>query len=94
MKESGNYTRKDFLHEAAKLDGFYVPSLYDVTYNEDSTVKAYTPIYDDIPTKVEKRIISDMDKAYFPDKVVMPYIETVHDRVVLEVTADTRPTTC
>ncbi|MBQ2686858.1 MAG: TIGR03960 family B12-binding radical SAM protein [Clostridia bacterium] len=85
MKESGNYTRKDFLHEAAKLDGFYVPSLYDVTYNEDGTIKAYTPVYDDIPTKIQKRIIKDLDTSYYPDKVVMPYIDCVHDRMMLEV---------
>ncbi|MBQ8509349.1 MAG: TIGR03960 family B12-binding radical SAM protein [Clostridia bacterium] len=84
MKEAGTYTRAAFLHEAAKLDGFYVPSLYDVSYNEDGTVKAYTPRYDDIPTRITKRIIRDMDKAYYPDKFVMPYIETVHDRIILE----------
>ena len=86
MKDEGRYTRADFLHEAARtIKGVYVPSLYDVSYNEDGTIKAYTPIYDDIPAKIEKRIIEDMDKAYFPEKVVMPYIETVHDRVMLEV---------
>ena len=86
MKDEGRYTKSDYLHEAAKtITGIYVPSLYDVTYNEDGTVKAYTPKYDDIPTKVQKRIMTDMDKSYFPDKVVMPYIETVHDRVMLEV---------
>lgn len=85
MKENGTYTRKAFLHEAAKIEGFYVPSLYDVTYNEDGTVKAYTPKYDDIPTKIRKRIIKDLDNVYFPDKLVMPYIETVHDRTMIEV---------
>ena len=86
MKDEGRYTKADYLHEAAKtITGIYVPSLYDVTYNEDGTVKAYTPMYDDIPTKIQKRIMTDMDKSYFPDKVVMPYIETVHDRVMLEV---------
>lgn len=86
MKEDGTYTRNGFLHEAArKIKGTYVPSFYDVTYNEDGTVKAYTPIYDDIPKKVTKRIMQDMDKAFFPDKVVMPYIETVQDRIMLEV---------
>ena len=85
MKEDGSYTRKAFLHEAAKLEGFYVPSLYDVTYNEDGTVKAYTPICEDVPNKVTKRIMRDMDRSYYPDKVVMPYIETVHDRIMLEV---------
>ena len=86
MKENGSYTRAAFLRRAAStIEGVYVPSLYDVSYNEDGTIKAYTPIYDDIPAKIEKRIIEDMDKAYFPEKVVMPYIETVHDRVMLEV---------
>ncbi len=85
MKDSGEYTRAEFLHRAAKIPGFYVPSLYEVSYNEDGTIKEYRPIYDDIPTKITKRIIKDMDKAYFPDKFVMPYIETVHDRIMLEV---------
>ena len=86
MKDEGRYTRNAFLHEAQRtIKGVYVPSFYEVSYKEDGTIKAYTPIYDDIPTKIEKRIVADMDKAYFPGKVVMPYIETVHDRVMLEV---------
>ncbi len=86
MKEDGSYTRQGFLHEAAKtIPGVYVPSLYRVTYHDDGTVEAYTPVYDDIPVKVQKQIIRDMDTAYFPDRVVMPYIETVHDRIMLEV---------
>ena len=85
MKLDGKYNRADFLHEASKIQGIYVPSLYSVSYNEDGTVKAYEPIYDDIPRRVTKCIIKDMDKAYFPKKLVMPYIETVHDRIMLEV---------
>ncbi len=86
MKDEGNYTKEAYLHEAARsIEGIYVPSLYDVSYNDDGTIKAYTPKYDDIPTKIKKRIIKDMDKAYFPERAVMPYIETVHDRVMLEV---------
>ena len=86
MKEDGTYTRAGFLHEAARtIPGVYVPSLYDVTYNADGTIKAYTPIYDDVPKTVQKQIIKDLDKVYFPDQVVMPYIETVHDRIMLEV---------
>ena len=84
MKKKGNYTKEAFLHEVAKLGGFYVPSLYDVTYKEDGTIAAITPKYDDIPKKVLKRIIKDLDKVYFPEKPVMPYIETVHDRIMLE----------
>ena len=67
------------------VGGIYVPSLYDVTYNEDGTIKAYTPVFDDIPSKITKRIMPDMDKSYFPKQVVMPYIETVQDRIMLEV---------
>lgn len=85
MKENGTYTRAAFLHEIAKHEGFYVPSLYEVTYHEDGTVRAYTPKYDDIPRKIKKRIIKDMDQAIYPQKLVIPYIETVHDRVMLEV---------
>ncbi|MBO5305147.1 MAG: TIGR03960 family B12-binding radical SAM protein, partial [Clostridia bacterium] len=86
MKESGHYSKQEFLHEAARtIGGLYVPSFYDVTYYDDGTVKEYRPIYDDIPTKITKRIMKDMDASYFPEKVVMPYIETVHDRIMLEV---------
>ncbi|MBQ7383707.1 MAG: TIGR03960 family B12-binding radical SAM protein [Clostridia bacterium] len=86
MKDEGRYTKAEYLHEAARsIEGIYVPSLYEVSYNEDGTVKEYKPKYDDIPKTVRKRIMKDMDKSYFPKKVVMPYIETVHDRVMLEV---------
>jgi radical SAM superfamily enzyme YgiQ (UPF0313 family) len=86
MKEEGTYTRSAFLHEAAKIgQGIYVPSLYDVTYNENGTVKAYTPVYDDVPEKVTKCIMKDLDKAFFPEKVVIPNIEAVQERIMLEV---------
>jgi radical SAM family uncharacterized protein len=85
MKEEGSYTREAFLHEAAKLEGFYVPSLYEVTYRKDGKIEAYRPKYEDIPKRIRKRIMKDLDTSYYPDKVVMPYIETVQDRIMLEV---------
>ena len=86
MKEEGTYTRAAFLHEAARtIKGIYVPALYEVDYNADGTIKSVARKYDDIPEKVEKCIIADMDKSFFPDKLVMPYIGTVHDRIMLEV---------
>ena len=86
MKEDGSYTRSAFLHEAARsIPGTYVPSLYTVEYNPDGTVKSYTPKYDDVPARVRKRIITDLDSVYYPTYPLMPYIETVHDRIVLEV---------
>ncbi len=85
MKKDGTYTKNAFLHELAKIEGFYVPAFYDVEYLEDGRIKSYTPIYDDIPKRVKKRIVEDLDKAPYPEKLVMPFVETVHDRVVLEV---------
>ena len=85
MKKSGEYTKEKFLRAAAKLEGFYVPSLYTVEYNGDGTIHAITPKYDDIPAKVRKRIVKDLDKAYYPTKTYAPYIETVQDKMVLEV---------
>ena len=85
MKDEGRYTREAFLHEAARtISGVYVPSLYKVTYNADGTIQSYTPMYDDIPTKVVKRIVEDLDKVPHPKQVVMPYIETVQDRITVE----------
>lgn len=86
MKEAGGYTKAAFLREAARsIEGVYVPSLYEVSYNADGTIKAYTPKYPDVPRTVRKRIVKDLDTMYFPDKVVMPYLETVQDRIMLEV---------
>ncbi len=85
MKEEGTYTRAGFLRAAAAIEGVYIPSLYDVSYNEDGTIKEYKPIYPELPLKIKKRIISDLDTVEYPEKLVMPYVETVHDRIVLEV---------
>ncbi len=85
MKKDGTYTKKAFLRAAAcELSGFYVPSLYTVEYNADGTVSAIVPD-EGVPAKVVKRVVSDVDSAYVPTSPVMPYIETVHDRVTLEV---------
>ena len=85
MKEEGSYTRAEFLRRASHIEGVYVPSLYEVSYNEDGTVKEYKPLYEDVPKQVRKRIVADLDKVSYPEKLVMPYVETVHDRIVLEV---------
>ncbi len=85
MKDNGTYTRAGFLRAASHIEGVYIPSLYEVTYNEDGTIKSHAPIYPDVPAKIRKRIIADMDTVSYPEKLVMPYIETVHDRIVLEI---------
>ncbi|MBQ8879845.1 MAG: TIGR03960 family B12-binding radical SAM protein [Clostridia bacterium] len=85
MRDNGTYKRAAFLREASHIEGVYIPSLYEVSYNDDGTIREYKPLYEDVPKKVRKRIVSDLDKAPYPEKLVMPYIETVHDRIVLEV---------
>ncbi len=87
-KENGRpFSKRDFLHKAAReIKGIYVPSFYNIEYNgPQGTISQIIPIYNDIPKKVERRLISDFDNSYFPDKSPLPYIETVHNRIMLEV---------
>ena len=83
-KANGKINKKEFLREISKIGGIYVPSFYDVTYNEDGTIKEFKPKYEDVPAKVKKRIVNDFDSVAFPDEMIVPYTEIVHDRVVLE----------
>ncbi|MBP1536103.1 MAG: TIGR03960 family B12-binding radical SAM protein [Ruminococcus sp.] len=78
-------TKEQFLREAAKIEGIYVPSFYDVEYNDDGTVKSITPNVPEAKPKIKKRIIADFDKVYYPDSFVVPFSEIVHDRSVVEV---------
>ncbi len=82
--KKSDMTKDEFLKKAAKIQGVYVPSLYDITYNDDGTVKAITA-KDGAPDTVTKRIIKNMDKVYYPKQFVVPYINIVHDRAVVEV---------
>lgn len=86
-KFKGKKTKKEFLREISKIKGIYVPSLYDVTYNEDGTIKEFKPKYDDVEKVVQKRIINNFDKVEFPiNDMIVPYTDVVHDRIVLETT--------
>ncbi|MBR3299968.1 MAG: B12-binding domain-containing radical SAM protein, partial [Clostridia bacterium] len=78
-KQNGG-TKADFLREASKIEGVYVPSLYDVDYKDDGTIESVKPKYDDLPFPIRKRIDTDLDNTYYPDKFVVPYIEIIHDR--------------
>lgn len=79
-----NGSKQDFLRAAAKIEGVYVPSLYDVSYNDDGTVKSVTPKAN-APKAVRKRVEKNLDDTYYPEKFVVPYIEIVHDRAVQEI---------
>lgn len=77
-------TRSEFLIAAAKIEGVYVPSLYDVEYNSDGTVKCYKPKHG-APAVINKRVVADLDSVFYPEKFVVPFVEVVHDRVVHEI---------
>ncbi|HAN21307.1 MAG: B12-binding domain-containing radical SAM protein [Clostridiales bacterium GWF2_36_10] len=77
--------KSEFLRKAAQIEGWYVPSLYEVIYNDNRTIKGVEPLYSDVPKRIKKRIIKDLDKVFFPVKPIIPFIEVVHDRVILEV---------
>ena len=77
-------SKKEFLREAVKIRGIYVPSLYEVSYHEDGTIKEFKPKYKDVPEKVTKAVIRNIDEVDFPDKLIVPYGEIVHDRVTVE----------
>lgn len=83
FKNSGK-SKSEFLRKISTIQGIYVPSLYDVTYKEDGTIEAFIPKYSDVPAKVKKRIISNMNDVVYPDNFIVPYVEIVHDRIVLE----------
>lgn len=79
-----NVSKPEFLRRAAQIEGVYVPSLYDVSYNGDGTVREIAP-RGGAPKTVVKRIVEDFDKAYAPDNFVVPFCDIVHNRAVVEV---------
>ena len=84
MKKNGA-SRAEILHAIAKIEGMYVPSLYEVTYKEDGTIEQFVPKYDDIPATIKRQVQVDLDVAVYPEKPVVPFIKATQDRVVLEI---------
>lgn len=78
------WTKDTFLLEVSKIPGIYVPSFYEHTYNDDGTLAAITPI-NGAPEVITKRIIENLDNAYYPTKMIVPSTEIVHERANLEV---------
>ncbi|GAA0768304.1 TIGR03960 family B12-binding radical SAM protein [Clostridium subterminale] len=83
-KEMKGKPKAEYLRAISKIQGVYVPSLYDVTYNEDGTIKEMTPKYEDVPKTVKKRIVADFNANNSPEKFIVPYTEIIHDRIVIE----------
>ena len=80
-----NWSKDTFLREVAKITGVYVPSFYEPRYNADGTLAAFEPLVEGVPTTFTKRIVEDLDHAYWPTKMIVPSTEIVHDRANLEV---------
>lgn len=81
----GRHNRRAFLEAAAHIDGIYVPSLYAVTYGADGTIAAFSPTHPNARPTVKKRILADMDSAYYPEKVIVPFTDIIHDRAMIEI---------
>ena len=77
--------REEFFKEVCSIEGVYVPKFYKDEYNEDKTLKSISPTNDFAPKTIKKRIIIDLDKVYYPDNFVVPFVDTVHDRTVMEI---------
>lgn len=78
-------SRQDFLKKAACISGIYVPSLYEVSYHEDGTIKEMKPLEEGIPERILKEMVTEVSDTYYPDKPVVPFIKVTQDRVVLEI---------
>jgi radical SAM family uncharacterized protein len=83
-KKVRHLDKQSQLIQLAKVQGIYVPALYDVTYNSDQTIKEITPKYDDIPAKIKKRV-TNLENAPYPDKFILPNLNIVHNRAIMEV---------
>lgn len=80
-----NFNKEKFLFDASQIEGIYVPSFYSVNYNDDGTINEMIPNISGVPSIINKRMVKDLDSMYTPDKMIVPFIETVHDRVTMEL---------
>ena len=83
-KKAGG-SREQFLQEAARIPGIYVPSLYDVTYKEDGTIESFLPNHPNAMPVVTKQLVRDMDSVGYIEKPLVPFMKVTQDRVVLEI---------
>ncbi len=84
-KKSGSYDRQAFLREASRIEGIYIPSLYNVRYHEDGTIADFSPLADDVPRQVTRQVVTDLSEAVYPDKPIVPLLQATQDRATLEI---------
>lgn len=85
VNKEANGSRKDFLVASSQISGIYVPSLYEASYNEDGTIAAFTPLYENVPATIDKQIVMDLPNAPYPKAPVVPFIKATQDRVMMEI---------
>ncbi|MDP2927526.1 MAG: TIGR03960 family B12-binding radical SAM protein [Candidatus Omnitrophota bacterium] len=83
--KAARLTKEDLLIELSKIEGVYAPSLYMPDYNVAGGLANFSPRFRSLPLKIKKRIVSDFDSAYFPCNWMVPYVQTIHDRITLEI---------
>jgi len=84
-RAGAHLSRRELCARLAGLEGVYVPSLYHVAYHEGGTIKECTPNSTGVPGVVKKRVVRDFENAYYPTDQIVPYLQIVHDRIVLEI---------
>jgi radical SAM family uncharacterized protein len=85
LEQNRGLDRKSRLLKLAAIEGVYVPALYSVEYKVDNTIQSMQAEFPEAPARVKKRLVMDLDKAYFPEKPLVPFMGIVHDRAVLEI---------
>lgn len=85
IEKKNGFDKLKFLEKAASIDGIYVPQFYEEIYKDEGTIKERKILNENAKEIIKKRIIKDLDKSYYPEKSILPYIDVVHDRVVLEL---------
>ena len=84
-RKTEGLSRTECLQELALLEGVYVPDLYDVSYHADGTISDITPKAEWVPSVIRKRVVTDLNKTYYPEEIPVPYTEVVFDRIMLEI---------
>ncbi len=85
VSRAGNDSRDAFLKKAAQIPGIYVPSLYEVQYNGDGTIRSFLPSCPEAPKTVIRQVVTEMTDSVYPEKPLVPFIKVTQDRVVLEI---------
>ena len=80
-----SYNKYVFLKAAANIEGIYVPKFYETSYKQDGTIDEMYPIIEGVPKTINKRIVRDLDAMFTPESMIVPFIETIHDRVTMEL---------